>query len=112
MRPPFRVGQLRSLITIQVRAGGQDGFGEASGGWGDVTQVWASVQPLSGRELLSAQQVRGEVSHRVRCRYLAGITSAHRILYGGRVFDIQAVMNPEEACVSLEILCREGPTDG
>lgn len=108
----MRAGNLRSRVTIQSRSSTPDSFGEQGSAWQDVATVWASVEPLSGRELLSAQQVQGEISHRVRCRFRSGVTTAHRLLFAGRVLDIQAVINPQERGVMLEILCREGPTDG
>ena len=108
----MRLGPLNKRITLQSPKTGRDAFGQPLTGWDDVATVWASVEPISGRELLAAQQMQGEVTHRVRLRYRAGITTAQRILFGARVFDIQSVINPREQGASLELLAKEGPTDG
>lgn len=108
----MRLGPLRKRVTFQSPKAGRDAFGQPLVGWDDVATVWASVEPVSGRELLAAQQMQGEVTHRIRLRYLVGITTATRILFGARVFDIQSTINAREAGASLEILAKEGPTDG
>ena len=108
----MRAGPLRHRIQIQNRSLLVDEFGEESQVWATVATVWASVEPLSGRELLAAQQVQGETTHRVRMRYLAGVTSSSRVLFNLRPFDVRSVINKNEAGVSLELLCTEGPTNG
>ncbi|WP_442965062.1 phage head closure protein [Pseudomonas sp. JS3066] len=108
----MRAGKLRHRITFQARQLGADDFGQPSQSWLEIATVWASVEPISGRELLAAQQVHGETTHRIRCRYLEGITSSARVLFGSRVFDIQTLINSDELGASLEILAKEGPTDG
>lgn len=108
----MRLGPLNKRITFQSPKTGRDTFGQPLVGWDDVATVWASVEPISGRELLAAQQMQGEVTHRIRLRYLAGITTATRILFGARVFDIQSAINAREAGASLEILAVEGLNDG
>lgn len=108
----MRLGPLRHRITLQSRPAGKDEFGQPLEGWQDIVTVWASVEPISGRELLAAQQVQGEITHRIRCRYVDGVTTAVRITFGTRVFDIQAPINPREVGAMLEIMAKEGPTDG
>ena len=107
----MRLGPLNKRITLQAPKSGRDDFGQPLTGWDDVVTVWASVEPISGRELLTAQQTLGEITHRIRTRFTAA-TTANRILFGSRVFDIQSVINPREASASLEILAKEGLTDG
>lgn len=108
----MRAGPLRHRITFQRRQTGTDAFGQPLAGWEDIATVWASVEPISGRELLAAQQIQGEITHRIRCRYRDGLTAADRALFKGRVFDLQSVINTAERGISLEILAKEGLTDG
>jgi len=103
----MRIGPLRHRITIQRLSKNQNGMGEEEPGWTNVTTRWASIEPISGREYFSAQQVNAEVTHRVRIRYLAGMESTMRLLYGARVFQIKVIMNAEERKKALEILCTE-----
>jgi len=108
----MRLGPLRQRVNIQARSATVDAFGQESETWATVATVWASVEPLSGRELLTAQQVQGETTHRVRMRYQAGVTTSTRLLFNLRPFDVRSVINKNEAGVSLELLCTEGPTNG
>lgn len=102
-------GELRKRITIQQRSGStQDGFGSPITTWGTYATVWAAVRPLSGRELIAAQAVQSEISHQVTLRYRSGITTAMRVLFGSRIFNITAVLDENEAHEKITLLCTEG----
>lgn len=103
---------MRQRVNIQTRSVPVDDFGQESETWATVATVWASVEPLSGRELLAAQQVQGETTHRVRMRYQAGVTTSTRLLFNLRPLNIVSVINKNEAGAFLELLCTEGPTNG
>lgn len=105
-------GKLDRRITIQQRSTSKDTFGQESVTWSDRLSCWAKIEPLSGRELELGQAVASEVSHRVTVLYRAGITSAMRVLYQGRYFDIHGVLDVETAHVVLELLCGEGLNQG
>lgn len=99
-------GKLRQRVIIQERTEcDEDGAGEAT--YRDIAEVWASVEPLSGRELFYAQQVQSHTTHRVRIRHIEGLTSAHRFLLGDRKFNIDAVRNAGERNVYIECDCTE-----
>ena len=103
----MRSGELRHKITIQAKGITQNEFGEPVETWSDVATVWASVQPLAGREYFQAQQVKADITLRVRMRYRSGIQPAMRLLFESRVFEIQAVIDPDERHRELELLCAE-----
>lgn len=107
-------GRLNKKGMFQRRIEARDEGGQKSFGWEDIFADKISVEiiPVSGRELLAAQQVKGEVTHRIRCRYRAGLTAANRFVFRGRVFDLQATIDPREAGVMLEIMAKEGLTNG
>ena len=87
------IGTLNKRVTIQSPATpASDGAGGTvvAGPWTDLAHVWASVSPLTGRELLAAQAVQAETSHHVTIRYRQGVTAKCRILLGDRVFRITA----------------------
>ncbi|MHB1652343.1 MAG: phage head closure protein [Desulfitobacteriaceae bacterium] len=100
-------GKLRHRVTIQQNTPTQDDEGVMADNWVDLASVWAMIEPLQGRELLTAQAITAEITTRIRIRYRDGITSEMRILYGTRVFDIQAPIDPEEKHQELQLMCRE-----
>lgn len=112
-----RSGELNRRVTLQQRSSAQDSFGEPVASWTDVMTLWAGIQPLSGRELELAQKLASEVTHRITVRYQASLADTRvvagmRALYKGRVFNIQAVMNEDEANVLIHLMAGEGLNDG
>jgi SPP1 family predicted phage head-tail adaptor len=103
----MNVGKLRKRVQLQHLARNQDSFGEAVPSYSTYATVWASVEPLQGRELEHAQQISAEVTHRVTIRYNAAVTPEHRVLYGTRILEIEAVINPEERNEYLVLMCKE-----
>lgn len=102
----MRAGQLRHRVTIQTLAEVQNAFGEVPQLWQDAVECWASIEPLSGRELFAAQQVRPEVTHRITMRYRE-IGPKNRIMFGTRAFHIDSILNKDERNVMLTIMAFE-----
>lgn len=104
-------GKLRHKIKFQSFTGTTDSFGDPlqadDSNWKDEATVWAAIDPISGKEFYAAQQSQSEVSHKVRCRYRSGLTTAMRIKFGSRKFKIISIINWEERGESLLIMCRE-----
>lgn len=70
--------------------------------------LWAKVELLQGHELLKAQQIVQEVTHRVTIRYLSGVLARMVVvLRDGRRFQIQAVQDPDERKWEMRLLCVE-----
>lgn len=104
----MRAGRLRHLVTIQSRTEGSNAFNEPRPVWKHFATVYASIEPLSGREYFAAQQAQSDVTHRVVLRYIPGVTAKHRIVFGDRVFDIAAPpRNVGERGIELELQCVE-----
>lgn len=103
-------GKLRHRGTIQ-RQGARvdDGTGGGSIPWNDLyADIPASVEPLSGNELLRAEQFESTLTHRVRTRFYQGVRPSDRFVYEStRVFDIKHVIDPEERHRELELMCEE-----
>ena len=100
-------GKLRHSITIQVSTVTQDDYGASVESWDTFATVRASVEPLQGREYFAAQQVQAEVTTRFRIRYLAGVKPSMRVLFEGRTFDVQAVLDPNEMHRELHLMAVE-----
>jgi SPP1 family predicted phage head-tail adaptor len=105
----MRAGRLRHRVTVQAFTElGVDAVGTPQGQW-DATaiDVAAEVTPLSGSELLAAQQVGAETTHVVRMRYGTTVTPRHRLLFGARILEIESAPNVEERNKELLLRCRE-----
>lgn len=108
----MRAGKLRHRVTIKARNDTQNDTGEAVASWTEVATVWAAVEPLRGRELLTAQSINSEVTGTIRMRYRAGIEASMRAEYAGKVYNIVAVVNPDERNIELLLYTSQGLNDG
>lgn len=100
------IGQMKHLITIlkQIRiSDDQGGYKEM---WQNAGIVWASIEPVSGKEYYEAMQLTNDITHKVRMRYTS-ITPHNRIKYNNRIFEIIAVIDINMEHKELEVLCRE-----
>lgn len=104
-------GKMRHRITFQSFVGEQDDYGDPlqadDDNWENKVTLWAAIDPISGREFYAAEQSQSQVSHKIRCRYHSGLTTAMRIKYGKRIFQIISVIDWEERHESLLIMCKE-----
>lgn len=104
-------GKMRHRVTFQRFSGSQDGFGDPlqadDANWTDAVTLWAAINPISGREFYAVEQSQSEVSHKVSCRYRAGLDTAMRIVCGSRRFKIVSIIDWEERHESLLIMCKE-----
>lgn len=101
-------GKLRHRVTIQEFKEDVDQYvTPIDQGWQDVATVWASVEPIQGREYVLLQNTQSELTTRIRIRYRSGIKPSMRVLYGTRVFDIQSVIDPEERHIEQQLMCKE-----
>lgn len=107
MSKKLTIGEMRHRITFQQEVKTSDGHKGFTVGWQDLVSVWASVEPLSGREYFYSHQIKAELSHRVRIRYRADITVKMRIKHRGRVLGIESILDKKERREELEILCKE-----
>ena len=73
--------------------------------------VWASVEPLRGRDYFEARKIQSEATHKITIRYLPGVTPDMKIEFKGRMFEIEGPpINPGERNRFLEILAKEKVT--
>ena len=118
----MRISNLRRRIAIQQRGGTVDSWGQQSTTWSDVlASVPAELEPLSGRELVTAQAVNAEVTSRITVRYHASLANSTavagmRAVYvnGGvtRYYNILAARNIDERNRWIELLASEGLAPG
>jgi SPP1 family predicted phage head-tail adaptor len=85
-------GKLRERVTWQQAAETRNSLGETVVSWGTFATVSASVEGVSAREALAAGQQDVTITHRVRIRYLTGLTQGMRGLWRGRVLQIVSLL--------------------
>lgn len=114
----MRAGNLRHRITIQLKTETADGTGGFIETWPekDWVEVWASVIPLRGVELIEAMKLEGNVRHKIEMRYRRQLYSiiapspiVKRLYWEkrDRYFNIISVINVRELNRKLEIMAEE-----
>lgn len=103
----MRAGRLRRRVTIQSRTLTRDDRGGATPTYATAATVWASVEPVTGREVWQAQQAQSNVTHVVTIRHYDGLTVRHRLLFRGRTLNIDSISNFEERDRYMELRCVE-----
>ena len=68
------------------------------------------VVPMSGREYEESQKIRAETTYKISTRFFRNITSAMRILYDNREFEIVSVLDLGGKHDELQIIAAERNT--
>jgi SPP1 family predicted phage head-tail adaptor len=110
-------GQLNCRVVVKRPSTELDAYGSVVPGWVEVMTVWAAIEPLTGREFVSARQLASEVTHQLTVRYSSlladtRVVAGYRALYKGRIFNIHAALNEDESNVLVTLLASEGLTRG
>lgn len=109
--PFVNAGSFRHSVAIQTDGGTQDSVGQITPSWSTQVTRWAAIEPLTGVEYLSAQQLQADITHRIMMRYDATLathlTPKARILFGSRVFEIVSVRSIDELFTVFEAFARE-----
>jgi SPP1 family predicted phage head-tail adaptor len=115
-----RAGRLRHRITLQRRVETQETTGEVTWDWSDVAEVWASVEPIAGREYFAAAQVSSEVSTRIRMRYRPDLNEKLRVVFVSEpgspglvhYYDVLSVINWQERDREVHLMCKQRGAEG
>ena len=104
-------GHLRKEVVIQSKTETKDALGGITEAWSDLRTVWAEVEPLTGSEVLSADQIKAHVTHRIRMRHDPLLTTTGRVLLaeGGstRTFHIVPPLNVDERGARMTVVAAE-----
>lgn len=108
----MQAGKLRHQITIKQPPANTSGvYGlspQAVSTFTPFATVFASIEPLSAREMEFARNFAATASHKVTIRYLAGVLPTFIIQFGTRLFSISGpALNFEERNIYLTLYCTE-----
>lgn len=113
----MRAGALRHSVLVEQRSSTTDALGGQVNTWSTLATLQAEVRPLQGRELLSAQTIATEITHKITFRYDAifadpRTAAAYRISYGTRQFNVHGVLNEGERDRAVIVYASEGISNG
>jgi SPP1 family predicted phage head-tail adaptor len=110
----IKAGYLDRKITIQQPSDSADGEGGTVRTWTTYVTTFASIQPFKGMEIFSADQVFSEQWVRMLIRYRPSqpISTAMRVQYGSKVYEIRQAYDKAAQRRMVEMLCQELRTTG
>lgn len=106
-------GKLRHIISIEEPIETQDIDGSIIKSWAiSNSGVYASIEPLSGKEFISAKQEQHSITARITIRYKSGITTKSRVNYNNKIYNIHAVLSDIDSGIEyLTLLVSNGVND-
>jgi SPP1 family predicted phage head-tail adaptor len=106
------IGRLRERVTLQQATTTTDAQGGSATTWATLDTVWASIEPVSGREQIQAGAMGSQVGYRVGLRYRGDLSASHRLAWTPfwastvKTLEITSV-SPSPDHRSVELLCVE-----
>ncbi|MNW42915.1 Phage head-tail joining protein [compost metagenome] len=94
-------------IFNPVESDDTDEYGEPLDTSIKVCDLWASIEPLQGKEFMAAMQENAEVTTRIRVRYRTSIDRTMTVKYGDQEFEILYIIHPLLAKKELQLMCKE-----
>lgn len=111
----MRAGKLRRRLMFDRPIAVKTADGEEINQWEQMAVVWASVEPLQGRERLLAGQVAdsGDVEISVRwSTELEALTRECRIRDGATIYDVKDKIHIDMARREIRFMATTGITAG
>lgn len=106
------IGKLNRKIKILKLVKNKDEFGGEDISWEVLKEKWAKIEPISGTEVFTAQQVTAENVVKITTRYDQDITVIDRIGYGEKVYEIIGVIDSHTNHRLTILNCKELISDG
>lgn len=102
-------GDLVKRVTVRAATEAPNAAGEPVKTWAAQPEavVWGAVQDTGGRELFFAQQTNSEVTAVITLRPYPGLGPAKRLEVGGRVYNIDHVMEGDHTKRFMKVACVE-----
>ena len=87
----MNVGELNRRIKIWEFVEQRDEFGGIQGSWQVIAQRWGKVEENGGSESSDNNQLKARVKTKIVMRYFPTLNESHRITYGNKIYEINAV---------------------
>lgn len=107
------LGDYPDRLRIERREiSGRAPNGEDVYAWVLVATLWGKFSPLRGRELIAAKQQQAELIASFALYYRADIVPEMRVVFRGLPYDIESVIDIGGRREELELLTKQGLTNG
>jgi len=101
------IGGLRRRVVLERPTRADDGGGGAVETWEAVADLWAMIEPRSGKEAVEADRLSGTRKVDVTIRYREDVAPSMRFRSNDRLLDIRAVFDEDGRRRFLKCNCEE-----
>jgi SPP1 family predicted phage head-tail adaptor len=103
--PGIDAGTLDKRVTLLAPVYNE--FEDEIVDWRPVEEVWAGINANYGREQESSGRTIALTDLPLTIRYRSDVDKRWRVQFGGRLFDINGILNTLERNERLTLLCQE-----
>jgi SPP1 family predicted phage head-tail adaptor len=96
-------------FEVQSKTETGDGRGGTTLVWATTFRITGKMKALKGYEMLRGQALTDKITHRVETWYDNRVSTANRLLYGSRVFNIRFAENVNERNIKMLLHVEEVP---
>ena len=116
MTTPMSAGQLDRRIQFEVPSASVDALGAPMPGWTVLLTTWASIEPISARQAVTAKRINNAITHQVTLRWRSALADEAevmrmRIRHGQKLFRVLSCLDEDQRHMQL-ILLVATITDG
>ena len=106
----MRAGRLRDIVDIKEKVVTRNEAGEEIVSWATIANgesIWASVEPMSGKEYFEATQLHADLNTQIIMRYVSGVKADMRVHHGDDVYQIVSPpIDKYSRRESLQLMCK------
>lgn len=100
-------GAFRHRLFVEAPYETPDGAGGVTRAFETVGLIWGLIEPMGGTEAMSQDRLAQRLTHRITIRAFTGLTAAHRLRKGARLFEIRAISADVPARRLMTLSCEE-----
>lgn len=100
-------GRLKKRIEVWRYVETETELGDTRTELKKVREVYAELKPTRGTEFLEYYREANALQFKVTMRYIEGLTEKDVLVYKGRQFEINSIINILEENAYLEVYCTE-----
>lgn len=111
----MRAGRLRHRLTVQEPVISRGDSGEELITWVTRGTVWAAIEPIKGKEALTANQILADMDTRIVIRwseFADDITAKWRLKHKTTTYNIASLSHKNLGQREIEIISKTGLNDG
>ena len=103
----INIGRLNKRITFSKQMDSEDSMGQIKKELQNRATVWGSFYPVRGGEYYEVKKIDGRTTHKFYIRYRDKIDPDCYIVYKGKQYAIESVIDVNMEHKMLEIMCTE-----